>query len=263
MNGFIQIPRVDPIWHLKPDERDVFLWFLREAALNDYKRKFNGYNIIEKRGQKTVTWPILCKRFGHEMGKMRWIIKTLVNKGFLQQVLQQDGRQVGRHVYAIVNYDIYQPPTTGLTTDPLEEGSIQKKDYPEEGFFKKKEIHNDNGTEPEKASDIRPISFQEFKALFESQYKTDDFIEAIGYYVDVYETKMGKPHPRLKPDQWDKVWSDIQNVFRYDSPIELNYEDLEKMIDKHFETNYSDCDYNILHFVTEGIMKNRFYEECY
>lgn len=271
MNGFIQIPRNDPLWNLKPDERDVFLWFIKEAAFKDHERKFNGMEIIEKRGQKTVTWPILCYHFGYEIGKMRWLIKTLVKQKFLQQVLQQNGRQVGRQVYAVVNYDTYQPPTTGLatglatgfTTDHPEEGSILKKVCPEEGSFNKNELHNDNGSKSEKASDIRPISFKEFQNRFLKQYASDDFIESMEYYVDVFEEKMGKPHSRLKPDQWERAWENIQTVFRNDSPIELTHEDIEKMIDKHFETKYEDCDYNILHFTTEGIMANRFFEECY
>ena len=265
MNGFIQIPRDDPLWNLKPDEREVFLWFLREAAFKDHKRLFNGHSINEKRGQKTMTWPILSKCFNCEMNKMRRIVNKLVEQGFLRQVSRQVGRQVSRQVYVIVNYDTYQPPVTGLVTglvtDHLEEGIIQKKEYPEKGLK-----NNDNGTKPDKKiSGIRtcPLSFLGFKTSFLKQYQTDDFIEAMQYYVSMYETKMGKPHPRLKPEQWNRAWNDIQTVFRNDDPIDLEFEDIQKMIDKHFETEYQNCDYNILHFVTEGIMTNRFYEEVY
>ena len=35
------------------------------------------------------------------------------------------------------------------------------------------------------------------------------------------------------------------------------------MIDKHFQTQYQNCDYSICHFMTEGICNNRFHESCY
>jgi len=43
----------------------------------------------------------------------------------------------------------------------------------------------------------------------------------------------------------------------YDTEVEI-----EKIIDKHFVTEYENCDYNILHFVNGDIIKHRFYEEC-
>lgn len=36
-----------------------------------------------------------------------------------------------------------------------------------------------------------------------------------------------------------------------------------KLIEQHFKTQYDNCDYNICHFMTEGIRNNRYYETCY
>lgn len=43
----------------------------------------------------------------------------------------------------------------------------------------------------------------------------------------------------------------------------LDVDSYRAMIDKHFQTEYAGCDYNICHFMTEGIRNNRFYETCY
>lgn len=43
----------------------------------------------------------------------------------------------------------------------------------------------------------------------------------------------------------------------------LNVDMYRAMIDKHFQTQYKNCDYNICHFMTDGIRNNRFHEVCY
>lgn len=92
----------------------------------------------------------------------------------------------------------------------------------------------------------------------------EEMTEAIHYYLEQYEQYRGKPHPRLKPEQWERVLlSLISANGEFDNYIELMPEDLIPMIDKHFETRYEDCDYNILHFISEGVKKNRFYEVAY
>mgnify|MGYP000905340865 CR=1 FL=1 len=86
-------------------------------------------------------------------------------------------------------------------------------------------------------------------------------IEAVNIYLEEYRRTQGKDHPRLKTDQWERV---IENIV-YCSEIQenLSVDEVEKMIDKHFITEYRDCDYNILHFISDDVYNNRFYEEVY
>ena len=43
----------------------------------------------------------------------------------------------------------------------------------------------------------------------------------------------------------------------------LNVDMYRAMIDKHFQTQCKNCDYNICHFMTDGILNTRFHEVCY
>lgn len=46
---------------------------------------------------------------------------------------------------------------------------------------------------------------------------------------------------------------------------EIDYDIYKAMIDRHFKIKYKNrkCDYNITHFMTEGIRDNRYYETAY
>ncbi len=66
-------------------------------------------------------------------------------------------------------------------------------------------------------------------------------------------------HPRLKKAQREAVLESLQS-FVADSDVDL--EGLGEMANQYFKT-VKNCDHNINHFATEGIMQNRFYEVCY
>ena len=103
--------------------------------------------------------------------------------------------------------------------------------------------------------------FDEF-AIFEDI--PEEISSTIKYYLETYESYMHKPHPRLKDQQWERIVRLI--LIGEDDPhnhLDLNYENMIKIIDQHFVTEYSNCDYNINHFVSGKIILNRFYEACY
>jgi len=110
----------------------------------------------------------------------------------------------------------------------------------------------------------RPLSFEGYLG----QCKTlpdKEVSKSIQYFLNQYKKRMRDEHPRLRPEQWQKVadtffvvWDDHDEAFDVDS------EELEIMIDKYFDTKFQDgCNYSILHFNSEGVKKNRYYEECY
>ena len=89
-----------------------------------------------------------------------------------------------------------------------------------------------------------------YRQCNEPVYSVEEVLQVFQYYFEVYEYNLGKKHPALKLDQ-----------IAFD--IEPNaYED---MIDQHFKTTYNGgkCDYNINHFFSGRIRKNRYYERCY
>jgi len=102
--------------------------------------------------------------------------------------------------------------------------------------------------------------FSTFTAkYFDEIENPDEIIPAIEYYLDKYREYMGQYHPALKVKQWQTV---INNILAFDERGRIGLEEIEKIIDKHFVTEYENCDYNILHFVNGDIIKHRFYEEC-
>lgn len=89
------------------------------------------------------------------------------------------------------------------------------------------------------------------------------YIEIIKYYYQAYMNTFHEEHPRLSRQAMDSVVTAIQCgtdlIEDYGPDVEIYH----AMIDKHFQTQYTNCDYSICHFMTEGIRNNRFYETCY
>ncbi len=107
----------------------------------------------------------------------------------------------------------------------------------------------------------RPISFEEYR----QQYNVDsEKIESIEYFLKRYKKVMGKPHPRLKPDQWYGVVTTLFYVYDDRIDTEVSLDGLTDMIDKYFATEFQEgCDYSILHFNHPEIKLHRYYEEAH
>ncbi len=115
-----------------------------------------------------------------------------------------------------------------------------------------------------KSKDIRPMCFS-FKELIEQHDVDEEKAEGISYYMSMYKHRIDTEHPRLTIGQWERI---IDGLFEcYDSDLERQHqialESLKRMIDQHFKTDYRDCDYNILHFVSDGVKVHRMYEVAY
>jgi len=107
------------------------------------------------------------------------------------------------------------------------------------------------------------MSFKTFTKKNPEAISSNDVNLAIMYYLASYKSYTGKIHPNLKESQWESVTGKILYVkgeYNHEKYMELD--ELEKIVDKHFVTEYENCDWNILHFVHGDIIKNRFYEEC-
>lgn len=89
----------------------------------------------------------------------------------------------------------------------------------------------------------------------------ESYIEIIEYYYFVYMNTFNEEHPRLSKKAMDSVVEAI--YFGTDLVNEIDIGVYHDMIDKHFQTQYENCDYSICHFMTEGIRNNRFFETSY
>lgn len=107
------------------------------------------------------------------------------------------------------------------------------------------------------------FSFLDYREKCLEEEIAPDIILAVEYYLMAYEEYMGQVHPNLKIEQWEQV---IENIMvgrgRYHD-FDFDLGNLEDIIDKHFLTEYKNCDFNILHFISGEITTNRYYEVAY
>jgi len=89
------------------------------------------------------------------------------------------------------------------------------------------------------------------------------YIDIIRYYYSVYEKTFGKEHPRLSTKAMDSVIDSFLCSCDNLDGLEYDPDAYYVMIDRHFQTQYQDCDYNICHFMSEEVRNNRFYETCF
>lgn len=104
------------------------------------------------------------------------------------------------------------------------------------------------------------------KQIIKSCHKQDiqdctNYVTIIKYYYSMYMATFHKEHPRLSSPAMDSV---IEAIFSGSELVDGTDPDMYKaLIAQHFKTQYDNCDYNICHFMSEGIRNNRFYEACY
>ncbi len=88
-----------------------------------------------------------------------------------------------------------------------------------------------------------------------------EYVEIIKYYYNAYSQVFHREHPILSRPAMDGV---IEALRRGSDNVDgVDLETYQRLINQHFQTQYNGCDYNICHFMTEGIRNNRFYEACY
>lgn len=98
----------------------------------------------------------------------------------------------------------------------------------------------------------------------QSVYSLQDALNVFSYYFEQYEKHMGKPHPPIRASQIARICLDMPYIIREGGYCEdISPDGYYAMINKHFETKYRHCDYNINHFFSGRIRELRFFEECY
>ena len=98
----------------------------------------------------------------------------------------------------------------------------------------------------------------DFEILQKVNKLTDDetIIEAIQYYLDKYKRFTGKNHPNVSKSALEDIICNIQSVLQDEWDDVVNDDGLERMISRHFKTDYGQSiDYNLVHFGTEKILE--------
>jgi hypothetical protein len=96
----------------------------------------------------------------------------------------------------------------------------------------------------------------------EATYSLGEVLAVFEYYFSAYEDLTGKPHPPIKVKQIKRIIEAMGTAQGddYGHNFDIAPETYEELIDKHFRTEYRNCDYNINHFFTGDIRLMRVYE---
>ncbi len=128
------------------------------------------------------------------------------------------------------------------------------------------------GTALKQRSTLHPKNKQSFdysileKQIIKSCHKQgikdcSNYIMIIEFYYSTYMQTFHKEHPHLSGSSMNNVVNALQCGSNMIDGVEPDV--YKTLIEQHFKTQYQNCDYNICHFMTEGIRNNRFYETCY
>lgn len=119
------------------------------------------------------------------------------------------------------------------------------------------------------------FSFEYFKLLLMKAYqdvadndsmKYEDVEEIFHYYFTAYEKAFKHPHKNIRLETIKNIIGKLpfcEHSGEYNHKFDLEVDDYKELIDKHFKTQYDNCDYSISHFMSGDIRANRLYETMY
>lgn len=96
------------------------------------------------------------------------------------------------------------------------------------------------------------------------QYSLEECLDVFRCYFQAYEDCLGRPHPPIRREQIARIMEEMPEVVMEDRGWIINAispEEYPPLIDRHFKTQYQDCDYNINHFFSGRIREIKYYEE--
>lgn len=88
-------------------------------------------------------------------------------------------------------------------------------------------------------------------------YSPEEALGVFEHYFARYEEMTGKPHPWLKADQIKRIVGIMPYICGVGEVPPFEYKIL---IDRHFQTKYRNCDYNINHFFSGRVRALRMKE---
>lgn len=181
---------------------------------------------------------------------IRATLNELEENGYLvrNRVRDDNGQLKG------VEYFVYEIPQTVENTEFEPESENPTLVNPILGNptqLNKQEINETNN------KNYSATPSHECDILIKAKSITNDskVINAIECYLSKYEIEMGANHPDVTYSAMSRVIENIYCVLQDVWEDVKSDNGLEKMIDRHFDTNYGQpIDYKIQHFGTEGVL---------
>lgn len=189
----------------------------------------------------------LSKHCGDGLRSTRSGIKELIDAGY---IIRQKKRSSGR--FSGYEYTVYEHPT--VMPKCVNGKRVNGKQHTTNNDLTNNDLtnHNDNGfLLPKKTA----LSLNDIENLQDEGART-----IISYYFEQYKLIFKEEHPRLKKAQLARIAGVLICFMRENdiSPV-----DIGALIDRHFERDSLQTDYNLNHFGTEGILQNLFWEVLY
>ena len=108
------------------------------------------------------------------------------------------------------------------------------------------------------------FDFDTFRKLVEQCYEPgpytlDETLAVFHCYFGKYEQKFRRPHPNIRMDQIRRIIQKMPYVGE-EREIEVLPCVYQYIIDRHFETKYRRCDFNVNHFFCGRIRELRYRE---
>ena len=106
------------------------------------------------------------------------------------------------------------------------------------------------------------LAAKAYRNLGSSDYTLSEVLAVFEYYFSRYEAEREEAHPNIRMEQIERIIVIMPSLDDAGNR-DIDPEGYEVLIDKHFLTQYRNCDYNINHFFSGDIRQLRLYEELY
>lgn len=168
---------------------------------------------------------------------------------------------LGAMIYTIHQFPVSESENTYKNNFSNQDVKNHKQVNPKQVSKTQISINNINNNKNNKtvnsASETHDSDF-DFEILQKANKLTDDetIIEAIQYYLDKYKRFTGNNHPNVSKAALNVIICNIETVLQDEWDDVVNEDGLERMISRHFKTDYGQSiDYNLVHFGSEKILE--------
>lgn len=100
----------------------------------------------------------------------------------------------------------------------------------------------------------------------DSKYTLQDVLSVFRAYFQRYEQETGRAHPNIRAEQIKAIIKKMPFIERggfQNTRAEIKPSEYPALIEKHFQTKYRNCDYNVNHFFSGRIRELRYYEDTW
>jgi len=248
------------IFRIQKDSNNPYV-MVNKQLLNNTELSWKGKGLLTYLLSLPDNWKIyedeIVKHAKDGKDSLKSAIKELIENGYIERerIRNSHGQLKG------YSYCVYEIPTkSGLSIV----GKSNKGESATTNNNLTKNDRNNNKTmgslSDDKTSDKnKTVDFVSFVSIY--KYRIDSSVEeSIERYTNIYKRKMKENHPNLTEKQWKQVVDEWLNIDHEYDDITVDAEIVDEIVDIHFATKYTKGNYNIMHFISGEIRKNRFHE---